>query len=662
MSPVVKPVAFFRGAFIELLLDLDFREPAQQAFPDQAGSVIPGRTASEIWLCDETSGNLIGEVASTALVPTTSPHQGRTSVGFYDGTNTYNKKCVAFDDATNQKFLAASATPFDAPTTSIAVLLVFRLHPSSTTLYLFGKRQTTPPHGYWITTQTGGRITWGWSGEDSGTVSGAVQDAAYDYQDDAWHAALTMIDRNTGDVKLFTDQGSDSGTIAGTIDLTSTVGFSLGASRTQGAKVDIAYCAIFEGADAEGLGQSDLDAFWTHATQNTTPELDTYTRASLACPIVGDDSSYGDRVGKYGPGQFASGYNSVHTHASKLGIFVEDAATNLCKGSEEAATGTDYVDIGTPTSVANANEAPDGTQTMNTIAAAGGVEGRKQTITVLAETDYAWSLFAGRGDTGVNAFGDVEIFDVTNTAVIGSAALALDFNVDDKVRRNETTFTTPAGCVSIEFRLKVDDGSKIAEWGWQLEINVGGNLNEGATTYIPTPTGASATRIKTDVVLLNAGGNTYHNPVAGEVESISAASLDNDASDGYVWMIGNPLNDRLVLKYQGTSGVNDRPNFVHWDSSAVIKVTKTVTSPATSHHLGHTVRYRWDSVDELDEHAGENWDIHVNGVRTAGAAVTWTAGNNADKIRLGFVTGGAQYLNGTIARIRIWNKPRKDVP
>jgi len=48
--PIVKPISLIAPSTGPgLLLDLDFREPAQQAFPTTATGVIPGRTASEIF-------------------------------------------------------------------------------------------------------------------------------------------------------------------------------------------------------------------------------------------------------------------------------------------------------------------------------------------------------------------------------------------------------------------------------------------------------------------------------------------------------------------------------------------------------------------------------------------------------------------------------------
>jgi len=546
----------------------------------------------------------------------------------------------------------SGTTAFDGPdnttydydgSASLGFSLIAKMPPKNVTGIVFGKRNSGS-NGYLLYASGSNLIFYVFTTGTSATCSIAGP------WDGAVHEIRCEINKTTGKATLtVADTGVTSGPKTITGSATIATPFTIGAGYTVGAQyVTYRHLAIFEGSDAEGLAAEATTL--TYGDQNTTPVLDTYTRASLACPEVGNESGFGLRVAKYASGAFASGYDADFSHASKLGALIEAAATNLCKGSEEAATGTDYSDIGTPTKTSNALEAPDGTQTMNRIAASGSVEGRYQTIAVTAAKKYTASIHARRGISGTNAFAELEIYDASNGATIDN--VQIDLNTNDERVRPSILITTPAGCTSVEMRVKVDDGSDLAEWGWQFELGY-------LTSYIPTPTGAAATRAAV-VAKLSDGVGTYADPTRGEVEAISTfIEKTSIAVARHRFEFFTTSKDR-VRAYHWTNG---RAYHQIADSTAANKWANFGPNHVGAEASEYTSRTRWDSTAVIEGYTkyADRW---INGSRDEQAAPSagWTASTNYANLHIGQNQGGGGQIDGVLARLRVWDSPRADSP
>jgi hypothetical protein len=636
-----------------LTLYADYTQPRQQAFPTTAAgfNTLGGSpTGSHSWLCDEASGNLVDEIGGEALVPENSPLHDRRAVGFFDGTDTYSKAAVEVEKDTSQRVKSADMAFLDRDETeSIAIAVDICIPQTAGTglKQIVGKYNGGTGVGYTILASSAGTVVLRVEGGVTRTI------ALSGLSDGARHRVVMVIDRAAQELRGYDDVNgaatpvdiSTVGTLSNTID------FGIGAhsSGFSAAPAMVSWLGVCLDAEAEkvtGLGTS-----WSHATDpggDTAlhPALSTYTRNSVtACPI-GDDPAYGLRIAKYGSGQFAHRYDADYSHATKLDMAGSDARTNLLAGSE-ALHDTDWADIGTPTVTANAMEAADGSQTLTTIAASGAAEGRDQTITVNAETEYTFQIFnAMRGIPGTDAFAEVEIYDADNAATIDT--LQIDRDTDDLNAAEELTFTTPTGCTSVEVRVRVDDGSTMGLGMVQVVLGK-------PTTYIPSPVGAAGTRVITTPRLTNTGGDTIITADRGEIEIV--CSLDSDASTPARTLIniddGATNNGRIRLQVTnvGTIAV------LIWDSAGTIRQNFQAADPGNWDQL-HTIRLRWDTAAGVAGNA-ENCDLIVDGVRTAGAVQTWTMGSGLTLAALG-INRNADAENGGIAHVKAWSTPRPE--
>jgi len=630
----------YRPAGPNLLLDLDYRTPTVQAFPTTATGVIPGRTATEIWLVDEASGSHVGEVGGVALVPSGSPLQGQTAAGIYDGTDAYSKGCSGLNN-TGQLFSTSAAgssfMDMDA-TTSFAMLFVFRRTGplAAGDLRLF--RKYSSGAGYFMyMTGSNGRLSFRlYSG-------GVMKDNAAgtsNYGDGAWHACLAVVDRNADNVGFYSDLETTPADAIAAGDMSNAGNFQFGPVSSAANATDFAYCAVFTGTDAEGLGQSDFDAFWTHATDPGSPALDTYTRASLACPVVGNESGFGVRVAKYGSGQFAHGYNSAFSHTTQLGALIESASTNLCLYSEDQSNAAWVATTATKT--ANQGEAPDGTQTADDLTATGAAGYVQQAITTVASTQYTEAVFLARNQAS-DVGGRLVMYDISNGAELGATA----FTATSEWQRVEVTASTIAGGVSTGLRIEITtSGESILVWGADFKA---GSLS----SYIPT-TSASATRAMVDSRLANSGGNTYLKSAAGEIEE--------------TWIIPETLG-AVEVRFDTTSPdriqtqINASPTSrLFISDSAGVQKQLFSTASTLDWSTEQVMRARWNSQDDYEGHT-ENADILYGASRRAGADTTWTTGTGATTIYLGQRNDGATGVgSGLLARLRIWDAPRSDTP
>jgi hypothetical protein len=619
-----------------LLLDLDWRTKiGGQDDPTTATGLYPGRTATEGWHCDEPSGNLVGEIAANALVPAGSPLQGRSAVGFWNGVNLYSRRCVELKDLGGARFAHASSSFFPLGTASYGISFDVKITtPPTSVAPIIAKWDNTGALGFRISAAGDGmRFIVG-----DGTSQFLVEDGSLPIG--VWTRFVLIVDRAAGLLKSFSAHAAASSTaLTKTGTHANAAFFTIGDDTfSASGPVQLRNVWLYEGAQIEGFTQAELDASWQHGKQATSPVLTTYSRASLVAPIVGD--SAGDVVAKYRSGEVAMAYRSGFAHASKLGLLVEKAATNLALRSEQLDDAV-WDKTNNITATANDGDAPDGTRTADKAAATAANGYYQQAITTTAAAAYTWSVWLKRSG-GSDVAGRLAIMDgVTELA-------GADYVATDEWRRY--TVTATAADTTTEGRVRVNtSGEAVHVWGHQFEA---GSV---ASSYIPT-TSVAATRAKTQCVLTNTGGDKYLKSVRGEIEATFVIPNPGVGGQQNIFSAedaGANVFDRMNLNVFSTTQYNMN---VH-DTAGVLKINK-ITPAGLNGPL--VVRNRWDSVNELAEHAGENFDIFVGATRSAGSAVTWTAGLLATSLNFGQFVGGSNQLDGILARLRIWAAPRKD--
>jgi len=644
------PIAFWQeaaAAGANLLLDLDFTEPNQQSFTASSTGVISGSTAEDIWLCDETSGNLVGEVNSRELAATGSVVRDYRAAGFYDGTDCYSKPC--YSSYSNNSWFAATGTGaadyLNSTSGSVAVLIVYRVMVSNT-IAIYPIDNGTSGQSYNVRTLSGGTLRFTFGDGTSSDILDSVGAAA----DGAWHCTMLQFDRTANLARLFHDFDTEqTASISGYGDIGDpSNGIRFGRASSNNV-MQVAYIAAFTGGDAE-ISEADFQAFWTHAQINTTPTV-TYSRSSAAFSDVGSESGFGVRVAGWTEDNLPVGHNSGFSHASKLGASFYDSVTNLVTYSYELGNAA-----WTKTNVSAAaknGEAPDGSRTATklTASAANGYV-QSATYTVAVNDDTTASAYIRRNGAG-DVTGRIIIYDVSGAAEEASTA----FTATSEWQRFRV-HNANAASTSQAIRIEIDNNTEAIDvWGVQAEEGI-----DTVTPYIPT-TSAAATRSDPACTLTNTGGNTYYKSDAGELAVVHLS--DNQMTNDLLTMVTVHVGDGATTNADGRQIAQTRfayeTNSV-WDTSATLEGQyRNTGSQSVDTEYEH--RLRWDDAGGLtgslyhDSYRDTTSLTLFSGDNT----VTYTAGNNGTNIYIGG-TASTTRRNGIIASVRVWDAPRDDTP
>lgn len=237
-----------------------WQEAAAGGLPRTATGIIPGRTASYIWMFEESSGNIIDELTSLTLTQTgTAPtYSVSGSPTFPDDTG------IGHTDGANSRFAAAASSSLDYTTGSFAFMLVADLNatPSADRNVLTKVSGST---GYNIKQNSLDRVSW-LLGDGSFTTISSTNGYADSYV--ACFACDQNADLSRITIRDATNNEEITTSIAGEGSYTSTGVLRVGSSGgTNSAPINYWALYVFEGSDAEGSWVSDLSTFWTTYAQ-----------------------------------------------------------------------------------------------------------------------------------------------------------------------------------------------------------------------------------------------------------------------------------------------------------------------------------------------------------------------------------------------------------
>ncbi len=178
----------------------------------------------------------------------------------------------------------------------------------------------------------------------------------------------------------------------------------------------------------------------------------------------------------------ASGVNSRGVR----GLLMEQQATNLVEQSttlDNTLSPANWGGAGTVSITRNYGYAPDGTLTATRIVGT-GAHNWHATETVVASTTYTFSWYArDLASAGL----EYSVYDITHGANIVNETSYFSSVSRDFYRRMAVTFTTPAGCTSVNIYPTRPAGATNCDflcWGVQLEVG------SYATSFIFTTTAA----------------------------------------------------------------------------------------------------------------------------------------------------------------------------
>jgi hypothetical protein len=223
--------------------------PAPPLFPQNNAdfqAIMPNAgVASELFLMDEASGNLVGVINGTVLNPAGAPTYQQPTIW-------PNKDGVVFVDGSADLFQAAGgAGVFDAALGSLAMMVILNVSVSTGSRRILTKYNQATSEGYRLLIGAAGNLNWQ-------IGDGLVIDSAFvadDHEGLLWAVLLTTVDRNIPQVGLYTPLNTNEAPItAGSITSTSVFKISLGGA---GPSMNVAAIGIWEGTEAEGMNNTD---------------------------------------------------------------------------------------------------------------------------------------------------------------------------------------------------------------------------------------------------------------------------------------------------------------------------------------------------------------------------------------------------------------------
>jgi hypothetical protein len=322
------------------------------------------------------------------------------------------------------------------------------------------------------------------------------------------------------------------------------------------------------------------------------------------------------------------------TTGESLGLLVEEQRTNLLLRSEEFDSAVwNQPGPSVATVTPNAQIAPNGTLTADTLTTVSGTPALYQAVTCLASTAYTWSLYVKLGTMAAADF-RFAVRDDTNGAFIAVDIAPSITLVTTEWRRVTYTFTTPVGCVLVRPYLyrftPAIYGTTVHLWGAQLEAGA------FPTSYIPTTT-AAVTRSADVASITGSAFSSWYRQDEGTVFARYSFPQSPTTGGARVFVFGDSSATNIIwLRAQG--GVN-----------RIYDVTDASVSQATFNQGAYAagVEYRAALATKAND-----FGFAENG----GAPQSDSSGTmpSVDRLGIGVDASGAAPGNVHIRRLVFW--------
>jgi hypothetical protein len=644
------------------LLSLTFDGgPAKQEFPTTAAGLaaalgIPAATPSNIWLCDEASGNLVDTIGSVALSPQGGPLQGRNASGFGNGNGKLsgNKTCVEFHSTENERFAAPNNTLFDfGVNDSFAFLMVWRGRVPIGNEQFFSKI-TVPGDkiGYNLKFTAG---THNLSAKlfGSGASGASITTGVGSIGDGPWHPILWILNRTTDLMYLLTESiQAPTTNIATLTTLSNNVPFILGGDVVTGEfgaqGGQIAYFAAFEGAAAEALGTgvAAVASFWTHGQHPSGLVSQAPFNASAKGSVIDYDSEIGVRFHDWAVNQITYEANPVLPHSSKLAYHAFPLQSRM-------VTFMDRYDGGfwTRTNVTASNATADLDDSPRDMQDA-------QKVTATANGGYLHQNLAG--EAGGSTY-TMRIYVKRHSSMGSDVAGKLIFwSVGGGVEVASIAFTATTLWQAIDLtavstgndamRIQIDtSGESIAL------TRVSCSLGSMPTDYWDEAGNSPWQRRLSGI---SSVAEEWIHAARGEVRVLFAMDNDDDTGDKYHCDF-SPSGGGNIDRHINIVRSNEKIRRQYYNAAAG-SFTKETALGVPNLSASHVLQYQWDAANPLTPGIYER--IILDGVIEDGWNAAWAVnGGVLDRLHIGIANNNNNPLKGFISAICCYADPQPPV-
>lgn len=643
----VQSLIFKNGQFSPLLTapigpiplaNLDFSTPAIQDFPTTATTLAAAlgdvaATASHIWGFQESSGNAVDAIAAETLVPTSSPLQGQTAVGLWDGVSYVGANAAEFLNGGTEHFAVGTSGLLNITTGSIAIIVVVRMNSNTALRGLFATRPGGGT-GYQVVQLTNGKL----QAAAGDGVSTLTVDSSTAIDDGAWHVVALVINRSTDVLHMMTEVGEGTTSIATLGSLTSATDFRLGAlSGTNAFPGQIRYMAALTGAAAESLTLAKLQTFWKHAS-DPTGLLTTQTRvSSISVPVNATEVSH------FAANTLPIGFDAGFSDTDKLGLYCNRIDINLVDFSEALSNWT----ATSVTVVDNASDGPDGMRTASSITATGTNGNAARIFTTVVTTEYTLSIRVKESTIG--ATGRLIFFDETGATELGSQV----FTTTAAWQLVTVTATTNGGQVSSSIRVEVDVNTEVI-----FASEAQAELGDSFDVYIKT-NGATAALTAMNYV---ATSPRLSVPALGEISATLIRTKFILGTTHFAYILknsGDDQNRRHIL-------FNTATQIVVTGHDGVGAAEYSFANSISALGVESVLRHVWDESATGVQTGGFEAVLVRNGTGFNAPASPWEgttgAGTAPDRIEIGTLGGGSNALSGVLQSIKLFDRKNGALP
>lgn len=655
----------------KLLLGLDLTRPSEQEVYSSLArlSAVTGRTFSEWYVCDITSGNLVG-VAGTTLTNGGGSFLYRRTWPGWNGTDMVNgfKPIEFLGTGTTGQGFAGSTSLYNLSQSVTFVVNARLLRSPAAARTLFNKQASfaaaAPGFTIYISVQ-GQPILFVADGSTSSTAvgpSGIVGMDSLASGAPQWIAFKINLTAGNSQVLMYRNSGTAVNIPAGT--KTNAVAFSFGGSIFNSCEtLQVLQWGVLLGSEAESFTVDDLNELdnWCRVPSPLTG----YVRQNITAPVVGRDST-GVRV-QHCHGStlsttlthFAHGYSAnVSSDDAKLGAEFErstaassdTAATGLSKRNRLASSDNLQDAFWTKTNVTttkNAGEDPGGFRGCALLAATADNGTVSQDYISEINEQHTHSVFVQRSGSS-DVTGRLLAIRVDTSAVIAYSPFTASLTRE----RVSVKFTAPT--TGSRFSVEVDtNGATLFATYAQAEY---GTL----TSYQPQPSGTLYDRDDVECYVDNSSG-LYYDPTEGRVEATVCGYSDQVPSTGcFILSIasadGASNKDRHFIQRDALTSATQREARIY-DSGS--NIASMLDLPSVSHLEETTYASEWDAKKVMPEH-GVRALADQDSTRVTAGTVTatgsWISGPSAVRVIPGARHNFLAHLEGIMRSLFIFGK------